>query len=133
MGDKGLAFEGQITFIYTRDMDRAVAFYEGVMELPVVMIQEGGCRLYQTGRSAFLGICRERPGRVSNPEGLVLCFVDRDVEGWHDRLVAGNAEIVQPPGYSEVFKVFNLFFRDPDGHLLEVQRFDDPNWSEPLG
>jgi lactoylglutathione lyase len=132
LGDKVLAFEGHITFIYTRDMDRAVAFYEGVMELPVVMIQDGGCRLYKTGSGAYLGVCRERPGRVSTQEGLVLCFVDQDVEGWHERLVKGGAEIVQAPGYSDAFKVFNLFFRDPDGHLLEVQRFDDPDWHQPL-
>lgn len=127
-----MGFDGQITFIYTKDMDRAVAFYEGIMELPVVMIQDGGCRIYKTGPGAFLGVCRERPGRVSNQDGIVVCFVAQDVEGWHARLADGGAEIVQPPGYSEAFKVFSMFFRDPDGHLLEVQRFDDPDWSTPL-
>ncbi|MEQ8441196.1 MAG: VOC family protein [Alphaproteobacteria bacterium] len=119
---------GQITFIYTRDPDASNRFYQDVLNLPLVVTQEGGCRIYRTSASAYLGVCREREGRVSNQDGLVICFVCQDVEGVHSRLADLGVEIVRPPTHSKAFGVYSCFFRDPDGHLLEVQRFDDPDW-----
>ena len=125
-----MAFEGQITFIYTRNMAKAVAFYEGILGLALVQVQEGGCRIYRLAGGAFLGVCREREGRESNQQGLVICMVAQDVEGWHETLLKSGIRIEVPPTYSPVFRVFHIFFRDPDGHLLEIQRFDDADWSE---
>ena len=31
--------------------------------------------------------------------------------------------------HNERYRITHAFFRDPDGYLLEVQRFDDPAWS----
>lgn len=128
----GLSFDQQISFIYTRDMDRAAAFYENVLGLDLVLVQQGGCRIYRTAPGAFLGICKERPDRVSNQDGLVICLVSQDVDGWHDRLSDAGIAIETPPTYSEVFGVYHIFLRDPDGHLVEIQRFDDADWHEPL-
>lgn len=126
-----MGFDQQITFIYTRDMDRAAAFYEDALALDLVLVQEGGCRIYKTAPGAYLGICRERTDRVSNQDGLVVCLVTQDVDAWHERLVTAGVSIETPPTYSEVFGVYHIFFRDPDGHLLEIQRFDDPTWNDP--
>ena len=100
--------------------------------LDLVLVQQGGCRIYRTAPGAFLGICKERQGRVSNQDGLVICLVSQDVDGWHDRLSAAGIAIETPPTYSEVFGVYHIFLRDPDGHLVEIQRFDDADWHEPL-
>lgn len=128
-----MSIDQQITFIYTKDLPRAARFYETVLGFVPVLIQKGGCRIYKTaGEGGFLGICRERPGRISHPEGTILCWVTQDVDGWNARLRDAGVPTEGPPAYSEAFGVYHLFFRDPDGHLLEIQRFDDPDWSVPL-
>lgn len=127
-----MSFDQQITFIYSKDLPRAAAFYETVLGFTPVQIQEGGCRIYKTAADGgFLGICRERPGRTSNPEGTILCWVTQDVDDWDTRLRAAGITPEGPPARSEAFGVYHLFFRDPDGHLLEIQRFDDPDWAVP--
>ena len=34
---------------------------------------------------------------------------------------------------NERFDIYNFFARDPDGYLVEIQRFLDPAWPAPLG
>ena len=123
-------FEGQITFIYSREPEAAHRFYREVLRLPLIVEQDGGCSIYRTAPGAYLGVCREREGRESNQKGLVVCFVCDDVDGVYRMLVDAGVDVVQPPSHSAAFGVYSCFFRDPDGHLLEVQRFDDPHWSE---
>lgn len=126
-----MCFDAQITFLYTKDLARAAAFYEDILGLTLVQVQDGGCRLYRLARGGFLGLCRERQGRVCSPEGLIFCMVTSDVENWYERLVAADVPIEKPPTYSAQFGIFHILFRDPDGHLLEIQRFDAGDWSEP--
>jgi catechol 2,3-dioxygenase-like lactoylglutathione lyase family enzyme len=33
--------------------------------------------------------------------------------------------------YSEAYRVTHFFFHDPAGYLLEVQRFERPDWPSP--
>lgn len=124
-------FEQQVTFLYTADMDRAKAFYEGVLDLACVLVQRGGCRIYRTGRDSFLGICTAREGRATEPRGVILCLVDQDVEGWADRLKARGAVLEKEPTRNPDFAITHLFLRDPDGYLIEIQRFEDPDWPGP--
>lgn len=128
----GVPFDYQITFVYTKDLEASARFYEEVLDLTLVQVQEGGCRIYRSAGGAYLGVCRERAGRTAGGSGVILCFVVEDVEDWHDRLVAAGVEIEVPPTYSERFGVFHIFFRDPNGYLLEIQRFDDKDWHVPL-
>ncbi len=31
--------------------------------------------------------------------------------------------------YNERFNITNAFLRDPNGYLVEIQRFEDPDWA----
>ena len=119
-------FDAQITFSSTGDLHRTAEFYEQVLELPLVLDQ-GPCRIYGTGTTAYLGFCRRED--APRPDGIILTLVTDDVDGWHERLTARGVTIEKAPAASPEFRIYHFFFRDPNGYLLEIQRFDDPRWS----
>ena len=120
-------FDGFVTFIYTPDTDRAFRFYEDMLGLPLVH-DEGVARIYRVAAGGYLGVCRESAARPSRPEGICLSLVTDDVDGWHERLTARGIVPDGSPRALPEFGVYSFFFRDPDGHLIEVQRFADPDW-----
>ncbi|MCR9221214.1 MAG: VOC family protein [Alphaproteobacteria bacterium] len=121
-------FDQQVTFLYTADMARARAFYEEALGLDCVLVQEGGCRIYRTAPSAYLGLCTAREGRAAHPDGVILCLVVDDVDGWAARLEAKGIALEKAPQANPAFDIYHLFLRDPDGYLIEIQRFEDPAW-----
>ena len=63
--------EQQVTFLATRDLRANAAFYEDVLGLALVLDQ-GVCRIYQTGKAAFLGFCEHLPLTVGEVQHLPL-------------------------------------------------------------
>jgi catechol 2,3-dioxygenase-like lactoylglutathione lyase family enzyme len=118
-------FDAHITFCYTRDLPETARFYEDVVGLPLVLDQ-GQCRIYEVAGSAYIGFCERK--NPDEPRGVLLTFVTDDVDGWHSRLVAGGARSETPPAHNSEYGIYHCFLRDPSGYLLEIQRFDDPDW-----
>jgi catechol 2,3-dioxygenase-like lactoylglutathione lyase family enzyme len=54
--------------------------------------------------------------------------VAEDVDGWHRRLAERGVEFEKAPADNPEYRIRHCFFRDPNGYLLEIQRFDDPRW-----
>jgi catechol 2,3-dioxygenase-like lactoylglutathione lyase family enzyme len=121
-----VSIDAQITFCYTRDLPGTVRFYEEVLELPLVLDQ-GGCRIYRTAENAYLGFCGR--GDAETPAGVILTLVTDDVDAWHARLAERGVEFEREPTLNSEYGIYHCFFRDPNGYLLEIQRFDDPNWN----
>jgi len=118
-------FDAGITFCYTRDLKRTAEFYENLLQLELVLDQ-GGCRIYRVAKGAYFGFCqREETG--SN-KGLILTLVTDDVDGWHERLSAQGVEFEKKPALNPQYKIYHCFLRDPNGYMLEIQRFEDPCW-----
>ena len=122
-----LPIDAQITFCYTRDLPDTARFYEDVVGLPLVLDQ-GGCRIYRTAAGAYLGFC----GRVDaeSPAGVILTLVTDDVDAWHAQLEDRGVQFEKAPAHNAEYGIYHCFFRDPNGYLIEIQRFDDSNWSE---
>ncbi len=116
----------QVTFIYVRDLEKSAGFYAEVLGLDMVLDQ-GACRIFRVAGEGFLGVCTN-PARAAVPEGFTLTFVTPEVDAWHDRLARHGATIDSPPAENARFRIYNFFARDPDGYLLEFQRFLDPAW-----
>ena len=117
----------QVTWVYTHDLDATARFYAEALALPLVLDQ-GLCRIYRTGASSFLGVCRVRPGRQVEPKGVVISLVTDAVDAWHARLVAAGVRVEGPPRLSEAFNVYAFFALDPEGYRIEFQTFRDPRW-----
>ncbi len=122
-------FDGFVTFIYTPDIDRAFRFYEDKLGLPLVR-DEGVARIYRVAAGGYLGVCRESTARPCQPQGACLSLVTDDVDAWHERLTAKGVALDGPPRNLLEYGVYSFFLHDPDGHLIEVQRFADPCWNK---
>ena len=117
----------QVTFLQVDDLEETDAFYRGILGLDLVLDQ-GACRIYRVGRDAFVGFCDHREG--PSPEGIIVTFVPDDVDALCEAIEAAGFELESPPSYNEQFQIYQAFVRDPDGYLVEIQRFDDPAWPE---
>jgi catechol 2,3-dioxygenase-like lactoylglutathione lyase family enzyme len=121
----GMSPSEMITWLYVQDMERSVAFYGRGLGLRKVLDQSGCCIL-RLSNTAYLGLC-QRPS-TGDASGVLLCFVEEDVDARVELLVAAGATLEQPPASNARYGIYHAFLLDPDGYRLEVQRFDDPGW-----
>jgi catechol 2,3-dioxygenase-like lactoylglutathione lyase family enzyme len=119
-------FDAQITFCYTKNLAETAAFYEESMGLSLALDQ-GTCRIYRVARESYLGFCERVEG--ARPDGIILTLVTDDVDGWHHRLTAKGVPCEKAPVYNPRYKIYQSFFRDPNGYVIEIQRFEDPRWN----
>ena len=118
-----LAPTAQITFLPTADLAATDAFYAGVLGLTLVRDQ-GLCRIYRTAPGAHLGFC-ERGYAVPEGVRVVLTLLVDDVQVAFEAVVARGAPPVSAPTHSAAFACTSAFVRDPNGYLVEFQRFDE--------
>ena len=118
--------EQQVTFLYTADLGKTAVFYETILELPLILDQ-GACRIYEIGGGAFLGFCQHLTSG-DGVAGVILTLVSSDVDGWYAFLQGKGVAFEKPPQHNPKFNIYHCFLRDPNGYLIEIQRFDDPAW-----
>lgn len=116
----------QVTFLYTRDLAATAHFYETVLRLPLALDQ-GSCRIYRVSRDGFLGFC-QRDDAPARPAGVIFTLVTPDVDAWHRYLSEQGIALEKPPTFNPAYNIYHLFLRDPNGYLIEIQRFQDPAW-----
>ncbi len=121
------AFSEAITFFYTRDLAKTVHFYEGILSL-VRVVDQGDCLIWRVSAESYLGFCQRGTAR-EKPEGVIFTFVTDAVDEWADHLRANGITFEKEPALTERYGIYNCFFRDPNGYLLEIQRFLDPHWA----
>ncbi len=115
-------FEQFVTFLHTADLAATAEFYERILSLPLARDQ-GVCRIYKVSADGYLGFCTHL--EPADPKGVIVTLVTDDVDGWYARL-SGQVEIVKPPTHHPKYAIYHFFFKDPNGYLLEIQRFDQP-------
>ncbi|MEJ2488148.1 MAG: VOC family protein [Anaerolineales bacterium] len=116
----------QVTFLYTEDLKRTSSFYENIIGLTLILDQ-GGCRIFKVCEDGFLGFC-QREGTIAFQGGLVYTFVTEEVDHWFSYLSDRDVELLKEPEVNPDYNIYHFFFRDPNGYLLEVQKFLDPGW-----
>ncbi len=117
--------------LYVDNLDRAVAFYTGLFELPVLLRDDRFCVLRITAQQVLLLFRRGASlqsttlpcGMVPAHDGngpLHVCFgISADaVTDWEERLreqgITVESRVRWPSG------AISLYFRDPDQHALEL-------------
>jgi catechol 2,3-dioxygenase-like lactoylglutathione lyase family enzyme len=110
--------------IYVDDVPRAVAFYERVLGLTVLEADERLTAM-AAGRQILL-VCR-RGASVSRPTGshdasgqqhIAFSVAAADLRAWEARLLEAGVTIEESRAWARGGR--SLYFRDPDGHLLEL-------------
>jgi catechol 2,3-dioxygenase-like lactoylglutathione lyase family enzyme len=119
--------DSHIVFLATTDLSLTAAFYEETIGLTLALDQ-GKCRIYRVAAKAYLGFCA---GADRSPtEGVIVTLVSRDVDAWYRQLKAQGVKFEKKPAYNPEFNIYHFFLRDPNGYLLEIQRFEDPRWQD---
>jgi catechol 2,3-dioxygenase-like lactoylglutathione lyase family enzyme len=122
-----LSVDQQITFLYTRNLSNTARFYEDKLGLRLALDQ-GNCRIYQVSGDAYLGFC-QRETTPEQPQGVILTLVTDDVDEWYEHLLGLGVTFEKAPAHNRVYGIYHCFLRDPNGYLVEIQRFDDPDWA----
>jgi len=115
---------GQISWVYTDDLDSAAYFYGDVLGLECTRDQ-GVARIFATGDNAWIGVCLAFAERVVEPEGGMISIICDDVDAWYQRLVDIGLSIDQPPQRLEQFGIYTFKVNDPNGYPIEFQQFID--------
>jgi predicted enzyme related to lactoylglutathione lyase len=119
---------GQITFLPTTDLEATQAFYGGVLGLALARDQ-GICRIFAAAPGAYLGFC-DRGYVVPDAYRVVVTLLVDDVAEAFERLRAAGADVASEPRHDPRFAALTAFVRDPNGYLVELQRFDEPLGTE---
>jgi catechol 2,3-dioxygenase-like lactoylglutathione lyase family enzyme len=123
-----LPIDAQITFLYTDNLAGTAEFYERLLGLPLILDQ-GTCRIYRVREGAFLGFC-ERQTPPADSQGLIFTLVSDQVDEWYEHLAAHAVPIEKEPALNPEYDIYHCFLRDPNGYLIEIQRFNDPRWKQ---
>ena len=121
-----LPIDAQITFLSTDNLDDTADFYERLFRFPLALDQ-GACRIYQVREGAFLGFC-ERQAPPADHQGVIFTLVSDQVDEWHRHLAALGVPIEKEPTLNPECQIYHCFLRDPNGYLIEIQHFNDPEW-----
>lgn len=111
--------------IFARDMAAMRAFYEGVMRFPVSKVLYEGWVEYRVGSNilalAYKTVNAEDAPVPQGSAGLQLAFrvAPGEVDACASALAGAGVAIVQP-ATDQAWGHRTLFFRDPDGNLLEI-------------
>jgi catechol 2,3-dioxygenase-like lactoylglutathione lyase family enzyme len=74
---------------------------------------------------AYVGFC-QRADAPAEPRGITLTFVTDRVDEWWAKLEREGVELVKEPADNPPYRIYNAFVRDPNGYLIEIQRFWEP-------
>jgi catechol 2,3-dioxygenase-like lactoylglutathione lyase family enzyme len=127
------AFQAAITFLRTTDLATTSAFYERVLQCPLVLDQ-GACRIYEpSANGSYLGFCTSATP-VPQPEAVCLTFIvptADDVDAWFQVLRRNHVPIDHAPAHNATYNIYHVFAVDPNGYTVEIQAFLHPFPPDP--
>lgn len=118
--------DSSITFFYTQDLDTSAQFYEDVLELEL-WLDQGSCRIYRVSGDSYLGLCHRGRTTFSTDKqsNVIFTLVTQQVDEWFNYLQQRGVEFEKPPSLNEKYNIYHCFLRDPNGYLIEIQRFEN--------
>jgi catechol 2,3-dioxygenase-like lactoylglutathione lyase family enzyme len=116
----------QITFLYTDDLAKTTVFYEEVLGLELALDQ-GICRIYRVSDSACVGIC-QRENVPADKTSVIFTLITDQVDEWYTYLQDNGVTFEKNPIENPKYQIYHCFLRDPNGYLIEIQKFLGPRW-----
>lgn len=118
---------GQITFLYYRDLPKAAAFYEKLLQVGP-QATPGWVRLFPISPTAMLGLVNAEAGALRPAEDkpvMVTIVVDgaAAVDHWHDRVRALGIAIKderKTTRLDDQRSIYAFMINDPEGYVVEI-------------
>ena len=111
-----------ITFIYYRDLEKGIDFYENVLGFSRI-IDQGWCKIYQISNSGYLGIVDERKGmqKWHENKSAQICIRVPEVDPWYAYCRGLGCANMSEMFVSDELKIKAFVFDDPEGYQVEFQ------------
>jgi predicted enzyme related to lactoylglutathione lyase len=119
-------FQSQITLLYFRNIEKAYHFYEEVLGLKL-KIDQGYGRIYEVSGNAFLGVMDEKRGFLQSGSGksVMISLITDEVDQWYETLEKKGVKLLSEPLTKKDIGIKSFLFEDPEGYILEIQKFLD--------
>lgn len=122
--------------LFVENLSRARDFYQQVVGLEKLKESEAGCVFIVAKGQLLLLISHEKARVPSKTPGgevppcvsgagetlgaghMAFAVADADLDAWRDRLESQGVEVLSEVAWEGGAR--SLYFRDPDGHLLEL-------------
>lgn len=111
-----------ITFLYYRNLPRAMRFYEDVLGLKLA-IDQGWCKIYRLCPGAHIGLVDETKGmnKWAETRPVQVCIRVPDVDNWYAYAQHRNLEGLSKLFINDEIGIRAFVFNDPEGYQIEVQ------------
>lgn len=121
-----LGVQGNIVFLYYKDVPAAQRFYEDVIGLTLT-VDQGFAKIYQVSPTSFLGLVDESQGlhRSSEQKPVTVSFVTEQIDQWYEYLVGKGVKTRGPVRDATRHPTRGFVAYDPEGYFLEFERFLD--------
>jgi catechol 2,3-dioxygenase-like lactoylglutathione lyase family enzyme len=124
------------TALFVENLSRARDFYHQVVGLEKLQESESGCVFVVAKGQLLLLVTREKatvpsktpggevppcaafPGRILGAAHIAFAVAEADLDAWRARLESHGVEVLSTVTWERGAR--SLYFRDPDGHLLEL-------------
>jgi predicted enzyme related to lactoylglutathione lyase len=113
---------GVITWLYYKDLPKAMEFYTNIMGF-TMEVDQGWSKIYKIRDGAYVGLVDESKGyhRASKDKPVILCLNVEDANAWHGKLKRNGLDLEDLPLESERFNIIVFMLKDPEGYTIEIQ------------
>jgi len=114
--------EKLITFLYYKDLPKAMRFYEDILGFQVA-IDQGWCKIYGVSADGYVGLVDETRGmhRAHPVKPVQICLRVPDVDAWHAYLKRLGVAGLTEPRSSRELRIRAFVCYDPEGYQIEIQ------------
>lgn len=111
-----------ITFIYYKDLQEGIDFYEKFLGFTLA-IDQGFCKIYQISNDGYLGIVDEAKGmHKTHPiKPVQICLRVSDVDEFYKFCQSHDVEGLSEMFENSALKIRAFVFNDPEGYQIEIQ------------
>ncbi|MFN0181503.1 MAG: VOC family protein [Gemmatimonadales bacterium] len=120
-------------FLYYRDLDRATAFYQQTLGMELVADYQMA-RIFRMTEDSYLILVDATKGMhtADEPKSVAVALITDQLEEWHAYLatkgIAPRSPFLPKPGRAHD----GFVIQDPEGYLLEFERFNPHPENETL-
>lgn len=123
---KPISLDMNHAMIYSRDVEKSLAFYRGQLGFELLEEYRGGdtlfyARLRVPGSAATVALHVVHPGDPMHPGGVRLYFEVKRLEWFCDKLAAAGVVFSKMPEMMP-WGWKHAYLNDPDGHELSLYR-----------